>query len=367
MSSKQLELSAELIEEIASVKTEAQRLLGAAADLAELERARVAALGLKGSITRLFERLPKLQPAEKRGFGQAANAAKVEAERAYEERRGRLAEEELARELGGERLDVTLPGRRGALGHRHPVSRTIDEIVRIFSRLGFESIAGPEIEFERYNFELLNLPADHPARDMQDTFYVRPQGLGEPLPGKGDAGRELGGVLLRTHTSPMQVRSMLTRKPPLRLIVPGKVYRRDSDLTHTPMFHQVEGLLVDEGVTFADLKGTLNAFVHAFFGEGARTRFRPSYFPFTEPSAEVDVSCTRCSGKGCRLCKETGWLEVLGSGMVHPNVFKAVGHDSERVSGFAFGMGVDRLAMLRYGIDDLRSLFENDARFLQQF
>jgi phenylalanyl-tRNA synthetase alpha chain len=251
---------------------------------------------------------------------------------------------------------VTLPGRTRPPGRRHPVSRTMEEMARTFARLGFDVAAGPEIEFDWHNFEALNIPANHPARDMQDTFYV-------DLPGA----REANPVLLRTHTSPVQIRTMLARKPPVRVIVPGRVYRRDSDLTHTPMFHQIEGLWVDRRVTFADLKGTLDAFAKAFFGPEVKTRFRPSFFPFTEPSAEVDVSCVRCGGKGCRVCKMTGWLEVLGSGMVHPNVFSACGYDPSQVTGFAFGCGVERIAMLKYHVDDLRSFFEGDARFLEQF
>ncbi len=352
-------LSPELTRELEQVKQAALAELAGAKDAASLEQARVAHLGMKGSVTRLFERIPKLPGEQRRGFGQAANAVKSEVEAALEARRKALEEEALQRELSGEKLDVSLPGRRYRLGRRHPVSRTLEDITSVFERLGFGVASGPEIELDYYNFEALNLPAEHPARDMQDTFYIDEKGLG--------AGAPSGTVLLRTHTSPVQIRSMLQRKPPLRLVMPGKVYRCDSDVTHTPMFHQVEGLLVDENVTFAELKGTLDAFVHGFFGPGTKTRFRPSYFPFTEPSAEVDVSCVMCGGKGCRVCKGTGWLEVLGCGLVHPNVFRNVGYDPEEISGFAFGMGVERLAMLRYGIDDLRLMFENDARFLEQF
>jgi phenylalanyl-tRNA synthetase alpha chain len=278
----------------------------------------------------------------------------------------------LEAELSGPPIDVTAPGR--ALlprGHRHPITRATEEITAIFARLGYDVASGPEIELDAYNFEALNIPADHPARDMQDTFYVDESTLRN--------GVKPGTVLLRTHTSPVQIRSMLHEgKPPVRIICPGRVYRSDYDQTHSPMFHQVEGLCVDSNITFADLKGTLAAFARAYFGPGTRTRFRPSYFPFTEPSAEVDVSCTICGGKGrlpdgnggtrrCGTCKETGWLEVLGSGMVHPRVLENGGIDSRRNTGFAFGMGVERLAMLRYGIDDLRLYFENDLRFLEQF
>jgi phenylalanyl-tRNA synthetase alpha chain len=235
------------------------------------------------------------------------------------------------------------------VGGLHPLTATLQDILEIFAFLGFAVAEGPEVELDYYNFEALNIPKDHPARDMQDTFYITDE------------------VLLRTHTSPVQVRVMEAQAPPVRVVVPGKVYRRDADLTHSPMFHQVEGLLVDEGVTFADLKGTLTAFVRLFFGEGTRLRFRPSYFPFTEPSAEVDISCVICRGAGCRVCSQSGWLEILGAGMVDPEVFRFVGYDSERFTGFAFGMGVERIAMLRYGIDDIRLFFENDLRFLEQF
>jgi phenylalanyl-tRNA synthetase alpha chain len=246
-------------------------------------------------------------------------------------------------------VDVTLPGRRQPRGRIHPLNRVMAEVCDIFLYLGFEAVTGPEVELDWYNFEALNLPPDHPARDMQDTFYFNDQ------------------VLLRTHTSPMQIRTMEKRQPPVRIIAPGKVYRRDSDITHSPMFHQVEGLLVDKHVTFADLKGVLTAFVHQMFGPEVGVRFRPSYFPFTEPSAEVDIQCVMCGGDGCRVCQATGWLEVLGSGMVHPAVFEAVGYDPEIYTGFAFGLGVERIAMLKYGIDDIRLFFENDLRFLRQF
>lgn len=350
-------LPEELVKEIDAVREAAHSLLAAAKDEKAVESVRVAYLGMKGTVTKLFERMPKIAPELRRGFGQAANAAKGALEKAIEERGSALKQAALEKELSGERLDVTQPGRRTHLGRRHPVSRTMDDLCAIFARLGFEVASGPEIELDKFNFEALNIPQDHPARDMQDTFYVDEATLG----------RTGGGVLLRTHTSPVQVHTMLQRKPPVRIIVPGKVYRCDSDVTHTPMFHQIEGLLVDKGVTFAELKGTLDAFAKALFGSDVKTRFRPSYFPFTEPSAEVDVSCVLCKGKGCRICKQTGWLEVLGSGMVHPNVFKAVGYDPEVYSGFAFGMGVERLTLLRYGLDDLRTFFENDARFLEQF
>jgi phenylalanyl-tRNA synthetase alpha chain len=281
--------------------------------------------------------------------------------------RGRLDAAKLEAELQGPPIDVTLPARRLLpRGHRHPITQAAEDIAAIFARLGYEVASGPEIELDWYNFEALNIPPDHPARDMQDTFYVEESGLG--------GGGRAGSVLLRTHTSPVQIRSMQRiGKPPVRIICPGRVYRSDYDQTHSPMFHQVEGLCVDEGITFADLKGTLAAFARAYFGPGTKTRFRPSYFPFVEPGAEVDVSCSICGGTGrkdgrrCGTCKETGWLEVLGAGMVHPKVLANGGIDPERNTGFAFGMGIERLAMLRYGIDDLRLYFDNDLRFLEQF
>jgi phenylalanyl-tRNA synthetase alpha chain len=283
---------------------------------------------------------------------------KAELERALSDAIARSEAFKLEAELKGTRLDVTLPGRVRLPGRRHPVSRTMEEIVQTFSRLGFDVAGGPEIELDYFNFEALNIPKDHPARDMQDTFYVDSSWLKQ---------KPESPVLLRTHTSPVQIRTMLQKKPPVRILAPGRVYRRDSDVTHTPMFHQVEGLYVDKDVSFAELKGTLDAFVKAFFGSDTKTRFRPSFFPFTEPSAEVDITCVKCSGKGCRICKTTGWLEVLGAGMVHPNVFKSAGYDPDQVTGYAFGMGVERIAMLRYQIDDLRMMFENDVRFLEQF
>jgi phenylalanyl-tRNA synthetase alpha chain len=345
----------ELAREIEAARKLALADFAAARDDKALEAARVAHLGMKGTVTRLFERIPKIPPEQRRGFGQASNAVKAEVEKAYADGLKALEALALERELTAGRIDVTLPGRRARLGRRHPVSRTLEDLCTLFARLGFEIAEGPEIEVDYFNFEALNIPTDHPARDMQDTFYVDEASIGR------------AGVLLRTQTSPVQVRTMLAHKPPVRIISPGKVYRCDSDVTHTPMFHQIEGLLVDKGVTFAELKGTLDAFAKALFGPQVKTRFRPSYFPFTEPSAEVDISCVLCGGKGCRICKMSGWLEVLGSGMVHPNVFKGVGYDPDEVSGFAFGMGVERITLLRYGLDDLRTFFENDARFLEQF
>jgi phenylalanyl-tRNA synthetase alpha chain len=319
-----------------------------AADEGALEDLRVRYLGRRGSLTTILRGLGDLPPEARPVVGQRANAVKAAIEGALEARR--LALRAAARVgLAADRLDSTLPGRPPMLGGLHPLTATLEDILEIFASLGFAVAEGPEVELDYYNFEALNIPKDHPARDMQDTFYITDE------------------VLLRTHTSPVQVRVMEAQPPPVRVVVPGKVYRRDADVTHSPMFHQVEGLLVDEGVTFADLKGTLTAFVRLFFGEATRLRFRPSYFPFTEPSAEVDISCVICRGAGCRVCSQGGWLEILGAGMVDPEVFRFVGYDSERFTGFAFGMGVERIAMLRYGIDDIRLFFENDLRFLEQF
>ena len=313
----------------------------------DLELLRVKYLGRKGALTGILRGLGKLDPEVRRSVGQEANRAKVALEEVLEQALCALKEE--ARRAASSAVDVTLPGRRALRGRIHPLNQIMAEVCDIFLHLGFEAVEGPEVELDWYNFEALNLPPDHPARDMQDTFYFNDK------------------VLLRTHTSPMQIRTMEKRQPPVRIIAPGKVYRRDSDITHSPMFHQVEGLLVDKGITFADLKGVLTAFVHQMFGPEVGVRFRPSYFPFTEPSAEVDIECVICRGEGCRVCKTTGWLEVLGSGMVHPAGFDAVGYDPETYTGFAFGLGIERIAMLKYGIDDIRLFFDNDLRFLRQF
>jgi phenylalanyl-tRNA synthetase alpha chain len=339
----------------ASAKAE----LDAARATEAVEAARVKFLGKKGELSAILGGMGKLPPAERKALGEASNAVKAELEALLTAAQARVEAARLEAELAGPRLDVSLPGRGRPLGHRHPVSQTLEDLVSIFARLGFQVEEGPEIELDWYNFEALNLPPDHPARDMQDTLYIAPGSL--PADARGAP------VVLRTHTSPVQIRTMLAQKPPLRAVMPGRVYRKDSDQTHTPMFHQIEGLMVDRRVSFAELKGTLGAFARAFFGPKAKTRFRPSFFPFTEPSAEVDISCAFCGGAGCRVCKQTGWLEVLGSGMVHPNVFRQAGYDPAQVTGFAFGMGVERLTMLRHGIDDLRTMFENDARFVSQF
>jgi phenylalanyl-tRNA synthetase alpha chain len=324
-----------------------------------VDQVRVKYLGKKGELSQIQAGMAKLAVEARKALGAASNAAKAELESLLQRAVVRVEEAQLEAELKGPKIDVTLPGRGSRFGHRHPVSQTLDDMCAVFAGLGFAIEEGPEIELDWFNFEALNLPVDHPARDMQDTFYLEPQTLPEAARAKP--------VVLRTHTSPVQIRTMLAQKPPIRAIMPGRVYRRDSDQTHTPMFHQIEGLMVDRQVSFAELKGTLAAFARAFFGPKAKTRFRPSFFPFTEPSAEVDVSCVFCGGKGCRVCKQTGWIEVLGSGMVHPNVFRHAGYDPSQVTGFAFGMGVERLTMLRHGIDDLRTMFENDYRFVSQF
>jgi phenylalanyl-tRNA synthetase alpha chain len=332
-----------------AILEEARGAAVAARSAAELEQLRVRFLGRQGELTQLLRSLGKLPPDERPLVGAAANEAKRELEALLDARLAEARDAERARERRQQRLDLTLPGRRPPTGAVHPLTRTHDEIVMIFAGLGFSVAEGPEIETDYYNFEALNFPADHPARDMQDTFF---------LPGDR---------LLRTHTSPVQIRTMQAQRPPVRIICPGTVYRRDADITHSPMFTQVEGLAVDRHVTMADLKGTLELFAREMFGPRSRIRFRPSFFPFTEPSAEVDVICFLCGGEGCRVCKQSGWLEILGSGMVHPRVLRNVGYDPEEVTGWAFGMGIERIAMLKYGIDDIRLFFENDLRFLRQF
>lgn len=321
----------------------------AAATVAALQDVRVRFLGKKGELTALMKGMKDLSAEQRPVLGALANRVKEELEALFEERLEQVRETELEQRLASERLDVTLPGRRLVAGTKHPVTLVIEELIEIFSALGFGVAEGPEVEKDFYNFEALNMPKDHPARDMQDTFYINED------------------VVLRTHTSPVQIRTMLKQAPPVRVIAPGTVYRRDSDLTHTPMFHQVEGFLVDKGITFGDLKGVLTAFLTQVFGKNVKVRFRPSFFPFTEPSAEVDIQCVMCRGAGCRVCKSSGWLEILGSGMIDPEVFKAVDYDSSIYSGFAFGMGIERIAMLKYGVNDLRLFFENDLRFLRQF
>ncbi|HUF91836.1 MAG TPA: phenylalanine--tRNA ligase subunit alpha [Candidatus Limnocylindria bacterium] len=332
-----------------AVAAEARAAISRATTSTELEQIRVRYLGRQGALTSLLRSLGTLPPAERPLVGAAANEVKRELEAALEQRRTATLEEERRRQRAGARVDLTLPGRRAPLGSVHPLTRVHDEIVEIFVGLGFSVVEGPEIESDYYNFEALNLPRDHPARDMQDTFYLTEDRL------------------LRTHTSPVQIRAMQAQPPPLRIIVPGTVYRRDADITHSPQFTQFEGLAVDRDISMADLKGTLELFAREMFGPRSRIRFRPSFFPFTEPSAEVDVLCFLCGGDGCRVCKQSGWLEILGSGMVHPQVLRNVGYDPEAVTGWAFGMGVERIAMLKYGVDDIRLFYENDLRFLKQF
>ena len=315
-------------------------------DQSGLEKFRIAYLGKKSPIILAMKQLKDLPPEQRPEVGQLANRIKANLLGLYEAARDRIESE---RSKEAPLLDITLPGREPARGHFHPITQVTKEICNIFLRMGFRIVKGPNVELDYYNFEALNIPRDHPARDMQDTFYIS------------------NNVVLRTHTSPMQVRVMEEQSPPVSVIAPGKVYRRDSDVSHTPMFHQVEGLLVDRGVSFGDLKGTLTSFVHQYFGRDTALRFRPSFFPFTEPSAEVDIQCVICGGEGCRTCSHTGWLEILGSGMVDPEVYGFVDYDAEIYSGFAFGMGIERIAMLKYGIDDIQLFFKNDMRFLRQF
>ncbi len=331
------------------IVTQALTELANATDLNQLDHVRVAYLGKKGLFTLQMKEMAKLDPEQRRSFGLVINQAKETFQQAWETRKHLLEHAALAARLASERIDVTLAGRGQSIGSLHPVTLTLRRIHKIFASVGFNVVEGPEIEDDYHNFGALNIPAHHPARAMHDTFYVDTH------------------TVLRTHTSPVQIRVMESQTPPLKVIAPGRVYRCDSDLTHTPMFHQVEGFLVDQQVSFADLKGVIYQFLQAFFEQDSQVRFRPSYFPFTEPSAEVDIECVICNGKGCRVCGQSGWLEVMGCGMIHPEVFKAVNIDSEHYSGFAFGMGVERLAMLRYGINDLRLFFDNDLNFLKQF
>lgn len=330
---------------IEQIKADALSALEAATDETRIKELSVRYLGRKGLITQYLRNISSLPADQRPEAGKRANQVKKELESAFNaamEQMASAAEEKSA-------IDVSLPGRPAPRGSLHPITRTTRRIAKIFERLGFDIAEGPEVETDYYNFEALNIPKNHPARDMQDTFYISDN------------------IVLRTHTSPIQVRFMAEHQPPVRIIAPGKVYRCDSDLTHTPMFHQVEGLLVDENISFGDLKGLLTLFVHQFFDENTSLRFRPSFFPFTEPSAEVDIQCVICRGSGCKVCSDTGWLEVMGCGMVHPAVFENVAYDTHRYGGFAFGMGVERLAMLKYGINDIRIFFESDIRFLRQF
>ncbi len=336
-------------EKLEALLKEATAKLSGAAGEEAVQDLRVRYLGKKGELTGIMKGIGALPPEERPALGQVVNVVRDRLEEQVEVALSRVRAARKEARLKEERLDVTLPGRRPPRGTKHPVTLVVEEISDIFAGLGFQVAEGPEIELDYYNFEALNFPKDHPARDMQDTFFI-------------DDNR-----LLRTHTSPVQIRTMLKHAPPVRIIAPGTVYRCDSDATHSPMFHQIEGLMVDKGITFADLKGILTIFINQLFGKGTGVRLRPSFFPFTEPSAEVDIACVICKGRGCRVCKNSGWLEILGAGMVDPEVYKHVHYDPETISGFAFGMGIERIAMLKYGISDMRLLFENDLRFLSQF
>ncbi len=331
-------------EDLKEIEEEVKGLLARAEDIKAVKDIKARFLGRKGKLTLLLKRIVDLPKEERPEFGKAANKLKGILQKMIDDTEKGLSEGKKT-----SYVDPTLPGRSIPRGSIHPITQVAEEIFDVFLRMGFQLVEGPEVETDYHNFEALNIPKDHPARDMHDTFYVSEN------------------ILLRTHTSPIQIRVMEKQSPPVKIICPGKVYRRDSDITHTPMFHQVEGLMVDEGITFAHLKGVLTQFVHQIFGKDVDLRFRPSFFPFTEPSAEVDIQCVICKGAGCRVCGDTGWLEILGSGMVDPEVFKAVGYDTKRYTGFAFGLGVERVAMLKLGIDDIRLFFENDLRFLSQF
>jgi phenylalanyl-tRNA synthetase alpha chain len=337
-------------QELEKIRELADRDLREAKDRQSLEDLRVRYLGKKGKLTSILKQMGSLSAEERPKAGRLANEVRSRIENELASRAAEIREAETAHRLEKEKIDVTLPGKRHQIGHKHPLSRELDEIKEIFVGMGFDIVSGPEVEYDYYNFEALNMPKDHPARDTQDTFYINDK------------------ILLRTQTSPVQVRVMEKQKPPIRIISPGRVYRSDAvDATHSPLFHQIEGLVVDKGITFANLKGTLEILIKRMYGEDSVVRFRPHHFPFTEPSAEADVQCFNCHGKGCRLCKGEGWIEILGCGMVHPNVLTNCKIDPEVYSGFAFGMGLERLVMRKYGIDDMRLFHENDVRFLSQF
>ena len=337
-------------EALEHIKAAAEELIAKAADAASVEELRVRFLGKKGELTAILKQMGKLSAEERPVIGALANDVREAITADIARRTKELEEAALTARLAAEELDVTLPGSRPVQGKRHPFEQVLGELKEIFLGMGFDVVAGPEVELDHYNFEMLNMPKSHPARDTQDTFYITEN------------------VLLRTQTSPMQIRTMEQQKPPIRIICPGRVYRSDAvDATHSPIFHQIEGLVVDKGITFSDLKGTLEMFIKKLYGEGTRVRFRPHHFPYTEPSAEMDMSCFKCGGKGCSLCKGEGWIEILGCGMVHPQVLENCGIDPEVYSGFAFGVGLERIVMMRYGIDDMRLLYENDLRFLKQF
>jgi phenylalanyl-tRNA synthetase alpha chain len=337
------------VEDILSLKNSFLKESKSAASVAELQQLRIKYLGKKGLVTSKLKALSTISPELRPAYGKAVNEVKVYIEEEINRIEALLKKEEHKKRIVSEAVDITLPGKFTPFGREHPINKVLYEITNIFVSMGFEVEEGPDVELDYYNFEALNIPKDHPARDMQDTFYISED------------------IVLRTHTSPVQIRVMEKRKPPLKIIAPGKVYRCDADISHTPMFHQVEGFMVDTDVAFSDLKGVLESFIHSIFSAETPVRFRPSFFPFTEPSAEADIGCIFCSGKGCRVCKNTGWLEILGAGMINPRVFEMVGYDPEIYSGFAFGMGVERIVMLKYSIDDIRLFFENDMRFLKQF
>ncbi len=337
-------------EKLEQIKAEALGQIEESGALEKLNEIRIRYLGKKGELTQVLKGMKDVAPQDRPGVGQMVNEARAVIEDKLEETRKRLAARAREEQLKNEEIDVTLPARKMAMGHSHPCTVALEEVERIFIGMGYEVVEGPEVEYDYYNFQALNIPKGHPARDEQDTFYINDS------------------IVLRSQTSPVQVRIMEKQKPPIRIIAPGRVFRSDEvDATHSPCFHQVEGLVIDKKVTFADLKGTLDQFAKELFGEETRVKFRPHHFPFTEPSAEVDVSCFKCGGKGCRFCKGSGWIEILGCGMVHPNVLKMSGIDPEEYSGFAFGMGLERIALLKYEIDDMRLLYENDERFLKQF
>jgi len=336
-------------EKLHEVKHQAQVELGQVSDEVSLQNLKAKFVGRKGVLTEILKAMKDVPTQDRPKMGVMINEVKTFVEELFDNKSYEIKEEKKKRAIAEEKIDVTLPGRSLPVGSKHPVSQVMEEIVTIFERMGFEVAEGPEIETDYYNFEALNIPKNHPARDMQDTFYISED------------------IVLRTHTSPVQIRVMEKQEPPIKIIAPGRVYRCDSDVSHTPMFHQIEGLLIDKDITFGDLKGVLTEFLRLVFGEGIGVRFRPSFFPFTEPSAEVDIECVICSGQGCRVCKESGWLEILGCGMVDPEVFKGVNYDPQIYSGFAFGMGIERITMLKFGINDIRLFFENDVRFLRQF
>lgn len=339
-----------MLEKLQSIREHALERLNQAADTGALEQIRVAVLGKKGELTALLRSMGQLAPEERPAMGQKVNELRALIEEKLAERESALKEREKEARLQKEAIDVTLPVEPRTSGAMHPCSIVLDQLLTIFTGMGFEVVEGPEVEYDHYNFELLNLPKNHPARDAQDTFYIDDN------------------IVLRTHTSPVQARIMTTRKPPIRIVCPGRTYRVDeADATHSPVFQQIEGLVIDEGISMSDLKGTLDAFASRLYGEGITTRFRPSYFPFTEPSAEVDLTCANCKGAGCRVCKGTGWIEVLGAGMVNPKVLEMCGIDPGKYTGFAFGIGIERITMLKYGVPNMKYLWENDVRFLKQF